>query len=136
MFRFFFKLAKKADNSRLFVLSHFLYRLIRCIFSCDLQPNNKIDITVRFIHTGLGVVINPDAVIGANTRIYQNVTIGGRSNKGAPIIGKNCFIGPGACIIGNVTIGDNVTIGANALVVKDCPSYSVFIAPAAQQLNS
>ena len=36
----------------------------------------------------------------------------------APIIGDNCFIGPGAKLFGKIKIGDNVAIGANAVVNK------------------
>ena len=39
-----------------------------------------------------------------------------------PVIGDNCFIGPGAKIFGKINIGDNVAIGANAVVNKDVPS--------------
>ena len=53
--------------------------------------------------------------------LYQNVTLGGRNGKGGPIIGKNCIIGAGACVLGEITIGDNVNIGANAVVLEDVP---------------
>ena len=36
----------------------------------------------------------------------------------APIIGDNCFIGPGAKLFGKIKIGDNVAIGANSVVNK------------------
>ena len=36
----------------------------------------------------------------------------------APIIGDNCFIGPGAKLFGKIKIGNNVAIGANAVVNK------------------
>lgn len=39
-----------------------------------------------------------------------------------PIIGDNCFIGPGAKVFGKIKIGNNVAIGANAVVNKDVPS--------------
>jgi acetyltransferase-like isoleucine patch superfamily enzyme len=39
-------------------------------------------------------------------------------------IGKGCFIGAGATIIGGVTIGDNVIIGAGAVVTSDVPTGS------------
>lgn len=39
----------------------------------------------------------------------------------APTIGRNCYIGAGAKIIGNVVVGNNVRIGANAIVVNDVP---------------
>ncbi|AXY02862.1 hypothetical protein D1115_17910 [Vibrio alfacsensis] len=63
-------------------------------------------------------------MIGKNCNISQGVTIGkiNQGNKiGAPIIGNNVYIAPGAKIIGGIHIGDNVAIGANAVVVTDVP---------------
>lgn len=78
------------------------------------------------VHELTGVFIAPNAVIGENCTIFQNVTIGIKSlddmERNAPIIGNNCLIGAGACILGGVKVGDNVRIGANAVVVKDIPS--------------
>ena len=39
-------------------------------------------------------------------------------------IGRGCFLGAGAIIIGGVTIGDNVIVGAGAVVTSDVPSGS------------
>lgn len=41
----------------------------------------------------------------------------------AAVIGNNVYIGPGAKIVGEVNIGDNAVIAANAVVVKDVPSF-------------
>ena len=48
-----------------------------------------------------GVFISRYAVIGANCRIYQNVTIGEIAGK-APEIGDGCLIGAGAVVACNV----------------------------------
>ena len=68
-----------------------------------------------------GIIIHPEAVIGGNCTIYQQVTIAGKNGRSAEI-GDNVSIGAGAKIIGNVSIGDNVRIGANAEGVNDVPS--------------
>lgn len=72
------------------------------------------------------IVICEDAKIGENCVIYQQVTIDTdllpNAVKGAPTIGDNCYIYPGAKIIGDVCIGDNVIIGANRVVKEDIPS--------------
>ena len=47
-------------------------------------------------------------------RLFYNI-------GGAPTIGRNCYIGAGAKIIGNVIVGNNVRIGTNAIVVNDIP---------------
>lgn len=113
------------------LLPGFIMRLCRVIYSIDLPYTCEIGRGVEFQHNGLGCVIHSKAVIGENTKIYQNVTIGGRNGRGHPTIGKNCFIGAGACILGGVTIGNNVTIGANATVIEDVPDNAVVVGPKA-----
>ena len=69
------------------------------------------------------LVVHSSARIGKNCEINVGVNIGSRdgdSNQ-VPIIGDNCFIGPGVKIFGKVVIGDNVKIGANAVVNKSFP---------------
>ena len=66
-----------------------------------------------------GVVIHPEAIIGPNCLIFQQVTIGSVEGSRAPIIGGHVDIGAGAKILGTVNIGDNVLIGANSVVLND-----------------
>jgi serine O-acetyltransferase len=69
-----------------------------------------------------GIIIHSKALIGENTTIMQQVTIGGKNWNdpvGVPVIGNNCYIGAGAKILGAVKVGNNVTIGANAVITKD-----------------
>lgn len=77
-------------------------------------------------HIG-GIVVSPHAVIGSNCQLMQCVTIGFKpgDHKGAPTIGNNVFIGPGAKVIGGIRIGNNVVIGANSVVTKDVPDNAV-----------
>lgn len=67
-----------------------------------------------------GIFISHQAIIGKNSTIYQQVTIGD-GKYGAPVIGDNCFIGAGAKIIGKIKIGHNVRIGAGCVVATDIP---------------
>ena len=57
------------------------------------------------------------------TAPYQEVPSSGRDI----FIGRGCFIGANASILGGLTIGDNVIIGAGAVVTSDVPS-GVFVA--------
>lgn len=104
-----------------------IMRYIRIVYSCDLPVRLRLGKGVILQHNGLGVVIHPDAIIGENTQIYQNVSIAGRNNRGTPTIGKNVFIGCGACVLGGVTVGNNVSIGANAVVITDIPDNAVVV---------
>jgi len=62
------------------------------------------------------IVITSKASIGKNCRIHPGVSVG--TYHGAPLIGDNVYIGPGAKIFGGVKLGDNISIGANSVVTK------------------
>lgn len=69
-----------------------------------------------------GVVIHPDAVVGPNGLIFQQVTLGQGPLPGAPVIGGHVDIGAGAKVLGGVRVGDHARIGANAVVICDVPA--------------
>lgn len=72
------------------------------------------------------IVINPNATIGKNCQINNNVVIGQVRGK-CPRIGDNVYIGPGAVVSGDVQIADNVWIGANAVVTKNVEEPYSFV---------
>lgn len=74
-----------------------------------------------------GVVIHPEAVIGPNCLLFQQVTIGTGPKPGVPKLGGGIDVGPGAKILGGVTIGDHAVIGANAVVLSDVPAGAVAV---------
>ncbi len=90
--------------------------------SCDVSPLAEIDLSVRFPHP-VGIVIGEGVKIGANTKIWQQVTIGshGREIKEYPVIGEGVKVFSKASILGNVNIGNNSTIGAHSLVLISIP---------------
>ena len=92
-------------------------------YHCDIPYSIDIE-GVFFCHSGLGIVVNPNAKIGKGTVIQHRVTIGARDDirdTRAPQIGENVYIGAGAMLIGNIKVGNNARIGAGAVVVKDVP---------------
>src|SRR5882762_2653923 len=72
-----------------------------------------------------GIVIHPDAKIGVNCLIFQQVTVGIRDASGHPEIGGHVDIGAGAKILGRVKIGSHARIGANAVILRDVEANSV-----------
>jgi len=68
-----------------------------------------------------GIVIHPDAQIGPNCLIFQQVTIGA-AKGGVPRVGGHVDIGAGAKLIGPITVHDHACIGANAVVLIDVPA--------------
>lgn len=76
-------------------------------------PKNVFGPGLCLVHYGT-IVVSPLAKVGENCRIHPSTSIG--DFNGAPTIGNNVYIGPGAKVFGNIRIGDNVAIGANAVV--------------------
>lgn len=128
------KLRKRYLNSNKFLKKYykFLLKGIQHEYGAYLPFNNSIEGGINFPHGLYGVFISGGATIGENCTIFQHVTIGSNAiynskGYGSPTIGKNCFIGAGAKIIGKVTIGNNCRIGANCVVSCDVPDNCVVV---------
>ena len=117
------------------VITKVLRRLIRWYYHSDIAGEAVIK-DVYFCHKGFGIVIHPKAIIGPGTVIQHRVTIGEKETGCVPVIGKNCFIGAGAIVIGGIKIGDNVKIGAGAVVTKDVPDNCTVVGVPARIIES
>lgn len=127
----FYRVGKKLSDAGYPRLARLVSVTIRLMFSAEIPSTCTIGDRVQIKHGGLGVVIHDNAVIGDDTIIFHNVTIGGREKLGTPVIGKHVYIGCGACVLGNVRIGDGARIGANAVVLEDVePGATVVGIPA------
>ncbi len=102
------------------------HRLWSVLTGADIPINSSIGGGLLLPHPN-GVVIHPDARIGPNCLVFQQVTIGTRGRPGAPRIGGHVDIGAGAKILGDVTIGDHALIGANAVVLTDVPAHCMAV---------
>lgn len=128
-------LRQKIQRTNLKLLKLLLIRRYkRLLFRCQsfLPLSKAISNKIVFPHGLSGVFISNGAIIGDGCVIFQQVTIDSNALKdsksnGSPVIGKNCYIGAGAKIIGNVSVGNNVRIGANAVVVKDVPDNTTVV---------
>lgn len=65
-----------------------------------------------------GIVIHPEAKIGVNCAIFQQVTLGTRRGGGLPTLEGHVDVGPGAKILGAVTIPAHSEVRANAVVTR------------------
>jgi serine O-acetyltransferase len=117
---------KARDSGRLWARLIMKFCVLRHRF-WSVVTGAEIDLNCR-IGGGLlmphpnGIVIHPDAVIGPNCLIFQQVTIGTTARGGCPVIGGHVDIGAGARLLGGVQIGDHAVIGANAVVLRDVPA--------------
>jgi len=110
-------------------IAKFMLRRMSFRFGISIPTATQIDAGFYIGHFS-GIIVSPHAVIGKNCNISQGVSLGvtNRGDRaGAPIIGDNVYIGPGAKIIGRINVGNNVAIGANSVITKDIPDNSVVV---------
>ena len=109
--------------SRLIVLR---YRFWSVVTGAEIPLTCQIGGGLLIPHPN-GIVIHPDAFIGVNCLIFQQVTIGTRNNSGAPRIAGHVDIGAGAKILGSISVGKHARIGANAVVVNSVGDGAVAV---------
>jgi len=110
-------------------LYHILRYRIMTNWGIDIPREASIGPGLCVGHFG-GIIISPGARIGLNLDISQGVTIGVSGeglDRGAPTLGDNVYIGPGAKVFGKITIGNNAKIGANAVVYKSIPDNAIVV---------
>lgn len=56
--------------------------------------------------------------------------------RGPVRIGRHCFIGIRACVLGGVTLGDHCVVGANAVVTRSFPAGSVIAGAPARLVDT
>lgn len=103
--------------------------LIQVMWGIEIARGAKIGPGLYIGHFG-GITVSSLAVIGRDCNLSPGNTIGvsgAGANAGAPIIGDNVYIGPGARVFGKITIGNNVKIGANAVIHEDLPDNAVAV---------
>ncbi len=103
-----------------------LHRFWSAVSGADIPLDSRIGGGLMMPHPN-GIVIHPEAEIGPNCLIFQQVTIGAGLKPGLPVIEGHVDIGAGAKIIGNIRIGAHARIGANAVVLHDVPAGATAI---------
>ncbi|MFI3227140.1 MAG: poly-gamma-glutamate biosynthesis protein [Clostridia bacterium] len=89
---------------------------------------NVFDKGLKIFHTH-GNVINGNARVGENCRLYGNNCIGNNGiERECPSIGNNVRLCVGAKVLGNVTLADNIIVAAGAIVLDSCLEERVLLA--------
>ena len=122
-----FYFAKKCRKLHIPHLSRLMELLLRYVCGCEIHSVMEVGEGLQLPHNGLGVVINPNTVIGNNVKIHQNVTLGGREGSGCPVIGDDVLIGAGAVVLGDIRVGNGAKIGAGAVVLNDVPDEAIAV---------
>ncbi len=97
------------------------FRFWSAVTGADIPLNARIAGGLLLPHPN-GVVIHPEAEVGPNCLLFQQVTLGRGPRPGAPRLGGHVDVGAGAKVLGGVVIGDHARIGANAVVLDDVPA--------------
>lgn len=111
------------------VCYHVLNLLVKILWGINIESSAKIGPGLYIGHFG-GINISGEATLGHSCNISQSVTIGvsGSGNKyGAPSIGDEVYIAPGARVFGKITVGNNVKIGANTVIHSDIPENAIVV---------
>ncbi len=125
---FFYRIERRLYKLHLIPLAVIVRAFMRIVFACDIPYKLDMGKGCVFPHDALGVVIHPDAVIGENVQINQNVTIGGRSDLTIlPIIESGVIIGANSVVLGDIVIGKNAVIGAGSVVISNIPENAVAV---------
>jgi serine O-acetyltransferase len=102
---------------------------IQVLWGIEIPRNARIGPGLYIGHYG-GITVSSGAVIGRDCNLSQNITIGvsgAGPKRGAPTIGDNVYVAPGARLVGKIKIGNNVKIGANAVIHKDLPDNAIAV---------
>lgn len=91
------------------------------ITQCEIHLGTSIGGGLLLPHP-CGIIIHPEAKIGPNCLIFQQVTFGGRVS-----VAGHVDIGAGAKLLGSISVGEHVQVGANAVVTRDLPSNCVAV---------
>jgi serine O-acetyltransferase len=105
---------------RIAVLRHRFWSIVT---GADVPLGSKIGGGLLLPHPS-GVVIHPDAEIGPNCLIFQQVTVG-MTDNGLPSLGGHVDLGAGAKVLGGIHVGNHSRVGANAVVLIDVPVGAV-----------
>jgi serine O-acetyltransferase len=112
------------------------HRFWSTVSGADIPVNSQIGGGLLLPHPN-GIVIHPDAKIGPNCLIFQQVTLGTRDpDMGLPELGGHVDVGAGARLLGSVRIGEHARIGANAVVMIDVPAGRVAVGIPARLLGT
>ena len=119
----------RKKNKLFFIFWRIIYQKYKIKYLIDIPAKAVIGRGFKIEHIG-GIVINPEAILGENVTILNNVLIGMEKRgkrAGNPQIGNRVYIAAGVVIVGKIKIGNNVLIAANSFINFDVPDNSIVI---------
>lgn len=111
------------------------YSVIRLATGIDIPRGARIGPGLMIHHFG-GIIIHPNAIIGARCVMRHGVTVGARDKSGPPTVGDDVVIGAYAQILGSIHVGNGARIGAMAVVLRDVPAGATVVGNPARVISS
>ena len=102
-------------------------KLVEIVTGISIPAQCEIGDGLYIGHYG-SIILAPEARIGHNVSLAQNVTIGvagGGDDRGAPTIGNRVFIGAHSVVVGRIIIGDDAVVCAGSVVNRSVPARAV-----------
>jgi serine O-acetyltransferase len=117
------------------LIPQIISRLMRHLYGSDIHWNAEFEPGVSVVH-GMGLCISGSARVGAGAILFQNVTLGTSIHPdtreiGAPELGRDVHVAPGATLVGPISIGAGSKIAAGCLVTRSILPGSLVQAPPA-----
>ena len=108
------------------ILPKLIQLWIFIVYSSAISPKVRIGGGTFFNHSGFGILLNENVIIGRDCKIGNSVSIVGQGPyKNAPVLRNRVYVGPGAVIQGPVVVENNVIVAPNAVVTKSCPKNAI-----------
>ena len=116
-------------DAHLPVLPRIASRFIRHAYGAEVHWNTTLRDGIAIVH-GTGLVLSHRAVIGEGCILFHNVTLGegldpDTKEAGAPTLGRDVHVGPGATLLGPIHVGDGSKIMANSVLTRSVPPGSL-----------
>lgn len=116
-------------DARLPLAPQIASRLIRHVYGAEIHWNTTLRDGISIVH-GTGLVLSHHATIGEGCILFHNVTLGEgidpeTRQTGAPTLGRDVHVGPGATLLGPITVGDRTKIMAGAVLTRSVPPDSL-----------
>ncbi|WP_442909264.1 serine O-acetyltransferase [Ideonella sp. BN130291] len=141
-FSFWFRACAYLRSNRwlkysLFPLAKWRFRAATLRLGISIPYTTQVGPGLHIAHPGC-IVVSHLSVLGRDCTLSQGVTLGWKPGPrgGAPVIGNEVYVGPGAKIIGHVRVGDRAVVGANAVVTADVPPDTVVAGIPARPIGS
>ena len=113
--------------------------LVEWVLGIELPLRLSVGPGLRLYHAH-GIVVHPEARLGADVVLKHGVTIGHRGEEDTegptPTIGDGVVFGPHSQVLGDVTVGAGARIGAGAVVLSDVPPGATAVGVPARVISA